>query len=206
VRLSGLGRRLASAAALALVLAAPIALTASPAPAASQAPASSPADARLQGTFAIAGRVTTADNVRGEHAGETVSRKWVFMPKCQAGACGRIELVRTRAGGKDRLVLHRHAPGYYVGTGSFYAALRCGSHLWHRGEYVPFRITVRITAAKLVNGVVVATRVRAFYLNRGRTNKTPCVAVLGHDAARYHGHLVQTAPPGGASGRSPAGS
>jgi len=178
-----------------------------PAALASTSPVS-PAHARLTGTFQMAGVVTTAKYVKGEWRGEKVKRTWTFTPHCSVGQCGRVTLVRTRGhGAKDTLVLHWRSSDYYTGTGSFYQALRCGSHLWHRGALVPFKITLRITAAAVVNGVKVATTIRATYLNTHRINKTPCVAVLGHDAARYHGQLTQPGPAGEASsGRSPAGS
>jgi surface antigen len=41
---------------------------------------------------------------------------------------------------------------------------------------------------------VTATRIAASYTNRYRVNLTPCVGVLGHDAAAYYGHLVSAAP------------
>jgi hypothetical protein len=36
----------------------------------------------------------------------------------------------------------------------------------------------------------VATQISASYVNRSRQNLTPCVLVLGHDAARYTGQLA----------------
>ena len=56
---------------------------------------------------------------------------------------------------------------------------------------MPFTISVTVTQALVVNGATVASRVNAVYRNRSRTNLTPCVAgSLGHDTARYHGHLL----------------
>jgi hypothetical protein len=158
---------------------------------ASTPPPPSISAARLGGTFLLAGTVTTADTVAGEHSGESVHRTWVFTPACASGPCGKVALVRDRAKGSDRLTLHRTGPGYYVGYSNFYRPLRCGSGIYRRGERVPFRITVRITQA-LVNssGQVIASRIRASYRNQVRYNLTPCVAYLGHDAASYHGHVV----------------
>ena len=48
---------------------------------------------RLQGTFALRGRLTTADNVYGEHQGQRVHRTWaIFAPQCAAGGCRRVIL------------------------------------------------------------------------------------------------------------------
>jgi hypothetical protein len=159
-------------------------------PALAAVPPPSPAAARLQGQFLLAGRVTAADNVRGVRVGQSVLRKWTFAPRCALGACATVGLVRERRGGTDRLVLHRRSPAYYVGSGAFYAPLNCGGRTYKRGQLVPFTITVRVTAAKAVTVGVVATRVRASYTNRGRTNLTPCVMAPAHDAASYHGHLL----------------
>jgi hypothetical protein len=100
--------------------------------------------------------------------------------------------VRQRAAGVDRVVLQRRGPARYSGSGSFFAPLRCGGRVNPRGEKVPFKITVRITQSAVVNGVTVANRISARYVNRTRFNFTKCLALLGHDAARYHGHLVSS--------------
>jgi hypothetical protein len=183
--------RVATAFAVSLGAAAPAAAVTPPPP--------TPANARLQGQFALSGRVTVAKNVRGEHVGQTVSRTWTFTPSCATGVCSTIVLMRSRAAGSDQLVLSLRTPGYYVGSGSFFAPLRCGRQTWRRGSAVPFTITVRVTAAALAGSDVVATRIRATYTNQRRTNRTPCVAVLGHDAAVYSGQVV---PPTGGTGTS----
>jgi hypothetical protein len=161
--------------------------TASPASAAAPIPTST---ARLTGTFLLAGKVTAAVNVRGEHRGQSVYRHWTFTPGCASGACDTVTLVRDRAAGRDRLVLTRTGPGYYVGSSMFLRPLRCGAVIYRRGERVPFRITVRITLALISGGQAVASRIAASYRNQVRDNLTPCVANLGHDAASYHGHVV----------------
>ena len=163
-------------------------------------PPPTPANARLQGRFAASGRVTVASNIPGERVGQTVSRTWTFTPSCATGVCSTIFLVRSRASGSDQLVLSLRAPGYYVGSGSFFAPLRCGRHTWRRGSVVPFTITVLVTAAALAGSDVVATQISATYTNPARSNRTPCVAVLGHDAAVYTGQVVPTA---GGTGTGP---
>jgi hypothetical protein len=171
-------------------------------------PPASPAAARLTGLFMLTGRVTVAANVFGEHVGQRVVRRWTFTPLCAAGACGRVGLLRARASGQDHLTLRTTGPGSYAGTGSFQAPLRCGNRTYPTGELVPFRITVRITAAQRLGGVAFATAVRATYTNTSRINLTSCVGVLGHDAATYTGQLVASKPAVAVdfSGRSPAGS
>ena len=184
-------------------------LTPSPALASTPGPRPTPGAARIVTNFVLDGRVTVADNIRGEHVGQRVTRIWTFTPTCATGACQTIKLVRTRAAGTDRVTLRRRAPGYYVGSGSFFAPLRCGSSTYAKGAAVPFTITVRVTAVTLFGSAVVATEISATYTNSSRTNLTPCVAALGHDAARYRGHLMRAPGGGGSQGlsaRSPEGS
>jgi hypothetical protein len=145
--------------------------------------------ARLQGSFELAGRVTTAHGVRGERVGQVVARVWSFNSTCPSGQCHRLTLVRARATGSDSLVLRRTGPGRYRGNGRFFLPLRCAGRVYPRGEQVPFTVTVRITLAVPFGSGVIATRITATYVNRRRINRTPCVAALGHDAASYHGHL-----------------
>jgi hypothetical protein len=186
-------RRLAAAAAALGALA-----SASVAPALAQrliVPTS--ADARLAGPFQMTGRIYEVNAVVGEHKGEIVHRNWTFTPGCATGACPTIKLTRHRAHGVDHLVLTRRSPGYYTGNGSFFAPLRCAGTVWRHGAKVPFGITVRVTSSAVVNGVVVATAVRAYYHNTVRFNQTPCVvSTLGHDDAAY------TGVPAGAAART----
>jgi hypothetical protein len=183
----------------AAALAAGVATAAGPVPAALAAasprtavPAASPRPrtARLQGQFALQGRITSVSNVLGVRAGQRFKRKWTFIPLCAAGVCQRVRLVRALNHGTDRLVLSRRGPGYYVGTGRLYAPLRCGGQTYAKGETVPFTITVRIKAAARVSGLVVATRLKATYTNPYRTNLTPCVTAPGHVSATYRGGLI----------------
>ena len=138
----------------------------------------------------MAGRVTVAVNVPGERKGQIVQRTWTFTSGCPVGQCPTVGLSRGRATGSDALVLHRRGPGRYAGNTSFYSPLRCAGRLYPRGQEIPFTITVRITQASQLGAVAIATRIDATYQNRKRVNLTPCVAVLGHDAARYHGQLT----------------
>ena len=163
----------------------------------------SPGRARLDGSFLLAGVVTDAKLIPGEKVGQRVTRTWTFTSRCPTGACSQVQLARPRPSGTDRLTLRRKSPANYTGTGTFYAPARCGSKTFARGTRVPFTITVKVTSARLIGGVVTATRVNTTYLNRSRTNLTPCVAVVGHDAATYHGHLVIPPAPSGGTGPGP---
>jgi hypothetical protein len=165
------------------------AVLALPTATAAAAPAPPFPDARLQGSFELAGRVTAAHAVRGEHVGQTIARVWSFSSTCPSGQCAQVALVRSRAAGSDSMVLRRTGPGRYRGTGSFLLPLRCAGRVYAQGEQVPFTISVRITLAVPFGSGTVATRVSGTYVNRRRINRTPCVAALGHDAASYHGHL-----------------
>ena len=144
--------------------------------------------ARLQGQFQMAGTITAARHVRGEHVGETVQRAWTFAPLCAVGPCQQISLSRQRAAGSDNVVLTLTSADNYAGSGVFYAPLRCNGRVVHRGVSVPFTITVQITNAAIQGGVPVATQLSATYTNRSRQNLTKCVAVPGHDAAMYQGN------------------
>ncbi len=165
------------------------------------------AGARLEGSFLLAGRITKATNVPGEHKGQTVSRTWTFTSSCATGPCSTVDLTRPRQAGTDRLVLVRTKPGTYQAFGSFYAPLRCGGRIKRRGELVPFTVTVTVSAAAQTQFGVFATRVNATYTNQLRINRTRCVAPPANDAAKYHGHLLPPGTTGGAplGGRSPAG-
>jgi hypothetical protein len=149
------------------------------------------AAARLQGSFELAGRITTAFNVLGERRGQTFSRTWTFTPQCAAGPCSSVTLSRPRAGGIDTVVLTERGSGRYAGSGRFYAPLRCAGRVYPRGQSVPFSVTVTITNAIVApDGTVVAGRINATYINRARSNLTPCVEPPSHDAATYHGHIT----------------
>jgi hypothetical protein len=155
-------------------------------PSATAAAQPSTSDALLKGTFQMSGRVTVAANVRGERVGQLVTRTWTFTPACASAPCPTVQLVRGRARGSDTLTLQQTRTGAYAGSGLFYAPLRCSGRISPRGQEIPFRITVRITAT---NGIA-ASAISATYVNRERTNLTPCIGVLGHDSARYVGLLA----------------
>lgn len=148
------------------------------------------ASARLQGTFSMNGRITTAKHIRGEHRGEEVSRSWSFAPQCPAGPCSTVQVTRRRPGGSDTTVLTATSRTTFVGKGLFYAPLRCDGRVRPHGESVPFTLKVKVTSRALVLGVPVASAIRATYVNRSRRNLTRCVDVPGHDAAAYDGTIV----------------
>ena len=159
------------------------------APALLPGPAAGQGTAVLEGTFAMSGTVTVAHNVRGEYAGEQVSRSWTFTQPCPSAPCATIQLVRSRPTGTDTLVLTEQPDGSYAGAGSFYLPLRCARRIYLHGERVGFTITAAVTGTIAVGGVPLAQAISATYTNRARRNLTPCVTVLGHDAATYSGLL-----------------
>jgi hypothetical protein len=154
--------------------------------------------AMLSGQFRLHARVTAAKDIRGEHVGQRFGRTWTFTPLCANGDCTTVELVRPRAGGTDTVLLDEIVPGQYYGSGSFYAPLRCAGRTYRKGEFVPFAITVTVTAATVVSNVDVATSITATYTNNYRENLTECVDVPGHDAAVYQGQLLPPPSGGGA--------
>jgi hypothetical protein len=173
-------RQRALAIGVALLVAAPSALAA-------RTPARILDAARLGGYFGVTGVVTRAVGVPGEYPGQHVSRTWVFISSCATGPCHTIELVRQRTGGNDKVILRQVRPAFYAGVGSFDAPVRCGRHRYRRGELVPFRITVRITAAVVQGPTVSATRFAADYRNVARTGLTPCFSLPSYDSASYVG-------------------
>jgi hypothetical protein len=172
----------------------PLAMLAVPSPAAAATAPPDPlaAQARLGGAWAMLGQVTRAVGIPGERRGETVSRTWTFTPLCPVGQCPTVALQRNRSAGTDSLVLTRRSPGYYMGTGSFYAPVRCHRVSYRKGQLVPFTITVRITAAVAAGAAVDATRVTATYRNRKRIGLTRCVSPPSYDSASYVGGPAPT--------------
>jgi hypothetical protein len=166
-----------------VLLAGAIVSTGFTAGAGAQPPAPTPL---LTGTFQMSGTVTVAHNVHDERAGQTVQRTWTFTPQCPTAPCPTVQLVRQRATGGDTLTLHQTGPATYLGAGGFSAPLRCSGRVYPGGQLIPFKIAVRVTAS---TGTV-ASAISATYVNRSRTNLTPCIGVLGHDAARYTGQLA----------------
>ena len=147
-----------------------------------------PVQSRLAGTYQMTGQVTVAQFVRGEHVGEVVPRTWTFTPLCVSGPCAQVRLFRGRRTATDSLILTETSPGHYSGAGTFYAPLRCAGQVISAGEEVPFQITVTVTGTTTApDGTVLAQQISATYVNKSRLNLTPCVIVLGHDAARYTG-------------------
>ncbi len=154
-------------------------------------------DARVMGTFAMRARVTTAVNVLGEHVGQRLTRRWAIVARgCNGSVCETLELRRQRGGHHhSKITLHRTAPGRYMGSGVFYAALSCYGKVHRHGSRVPYRITLTVAATTQVGGVTFARRISARYDNPSRANRTRCPLGLSHDAARYTGRLTTPLPP-----------
>jgi hypothetical protein len=160
------------------------------------APAGAVPAARVEGTFTMHARVTTAHNVRGERRGERLTRTWMIVPsRCHRNVCGTLRLNRTRGHGiSSRLTLRRRSNGSYKGEGHFYVALSCRGHTYRRGSRARYTIGLRVTATRMIGGVRFARRVTATYDNPSRTDSTPCPLGPSHDAARYTGRLRAGAP------------
>jgi PKD domain len=154
------------------------------------------APVRLQGTFRMAGTVTTADDVFGEHQGQRVRRTWNLIPQCGGVRCRRVLLERRRSGRhiRDAVMLARQPSGLYLGQGSFSVPLRCAGQVESRGGLATETITVRVTGTQLVGTTRFATAISATYTNPSRVNLTRCPGAIGHDAARYNGHLAGPLP------------
>lgn len=162
-------------------------------------------DARLQGHWKMSGRVTRADGVRGEHAGQRVTRAWDFASACSSGPCTRVTLRRQRSAHRvDVLTLRRASAGVLKGSGKFYVPLRCAGRTYKRGGIAYFSVRVTISRAAVVQGKRFATRISATYVNSKRVNRTPCPGSLGRDAGTYSGSLSSAvpAPPVGDFGSS----
>lgn len=156
----------------------------------------SPAPVRLQGTFAMAGTVTIAHHVYGEHRGERVRRTWAFLPQCAIGTCRRVLLARRRSNRRllDLVMLVRQPSGTYRGRGRFWVALRCAGRVIALGGVATETITARVTRTRLIGATRFATALSATYTNPRRANLTRCPGGIGHDAASYRGHLTSPLP------------
>ena len=154
-------------------------------------------DARLQGEFAMKGKITRADNVKGEHRGQTVKRKWRFKSRCAPGPfCKSVFLRRERARHRvDKLTLTRTGAGTYSGHGRFFFSLRCAGRVYKHGGEAKFKITVVITKATTIQTEPFATAVTARYSNGHRINHTECGGDLGRDGASYTGKVKSLPGP-----------
>jgi hypothetical protein len=152
-------------------------------------------DARLQGHWKMSGRVTRADGVRGEHAGQRVTRAWDFTSTCASGPCTRVTLRRERSAHRvDVLTLRRTSAGVLEGSGQFFVPLRCSGRTYPQGGIAYFTVHLKIGKAAVVQGKRFGTRISATYVNSRRVNRTPCPGSLGRDAGTYSGRLSSPVP------------
>jgi PKD repeat protein len=153
-------------------------------------------DARVVGTFAMSATVTVAVHVRGERVGQRLARTWTIVPSgCQGSVCQLLALDRVRGGGQhDQLTLQRVGSGRYVGIGVFYVALSCLGGIDPYGSRVPYRITLTVRGATIVQGIRFAQRIAATYVNPRRSDRTRCPIGPSHDAASYLGRLGSPLP------------
>jgi PKD repeat protein len=157
--------------------------------AAGPARAAGVADARISTTFTMHGQIVTAVRVRGEHLGQSVTRRWMFIGLgCAGSVCRRLSLRRQRSANRfDHLTLSRVGVGSYAGSSRFSSALRCRGRRYPHGLVVPYTIRVQVTQAVGIEGIAFASRLAAVYTNRRRIDHTPCPIGPSHDAARYLG-------------------
>ena len=148
------------------------------------------AGARLSGTYAVSGVITTAVGIPGESAGQRVRRSWTFVSPCRSGACATLGLRRQRAGGTDPLFLRQLAPGLYEGSATYPAAVQCQGRTYPAGATVPYRLRVIVTsAAPAPDGTLIATGFSASYTGGAHVGHTRCIQPPVHDAAAYSGIL-----------------
>jgi PKD repeat protein len=114
---------------------------------------------------------------------------------CAASICQALQLERERSQGVlQRLTLHRTGSGQYAGTGSFWVGLRCHGRTYRLGSHAPFKITLTVASTVQVQNVVFARGLTATYVNRSRTDSTPCPLGPSHDAAVYSGTDTSPVP------------
>ncbi|HEY6523470.1 MAG TPA: PKD domain-containing protein [Solirubrobacteraceae bacterium] len=147
------------------------------------------ADGRITTTYVMSGRIVTAVRVRGEHQGQSVTRRWTFTGVgCSRRTCRRLRLRRQRGAHRyDRLTLSRVGVGSYAGSGRFSAALQCRGRRYPHGLVVPYTIRVQVTQVVPIEGIAFASRLSAVYINRRRIDHTRCPIGPSHDAAQYVG-------------------
>jgi hypothetical protein len=170
---------------------------AGPARAAGVAGVAGVADARISSTYVMHGRIVTAVRVRGEHRGQSITRRWTFTGLgCAGSVCPRLRLRRQRSAHRfDRLTLSRVGVGVYAGRGRFTSALRCRGRRFAHGLVVPYMIKVQVTQVVTIEGVAFASQVSASYANRRRIDRTRCPLGPSHDAARYLGAAAPLPSP-----------
>jgi hypothetical protein len=149
------------------------------------------APARVQGRFAMRAHVTLAVGVPGEHRGERLRRTWRIRPAdCRRDVCRTLRLRRNLSAGRtERVTLHRHRNGTYLGRGEFFVALSCRGRVYRHGSRAHFTIRLRVTATRTLGGIRFARRLAATYNNTSRTDSTPCTLGEIQDSARYAGRL-----------------
>jgi PKD repeat protein len=149
---------------------------------------------RLQGAWTMNGKITRADNVRGERKGQKVKRSWTFTPNCSSGPCSKVVLRRERSSKQFDKVTLKRSGSTYSGSGKFYVRLKCNGKSYKRGGIAYYTIKVRVTKSKTVQNRAFATAISASYSNSKRVNKTPCAGSIGRDAGAYSGKYSAHAP------------
>jgi PKD repeat protein len=150
--------------------------------------------ARLQGAWTMKGKITRADNVRGERKGQKVKRSWTFTPNCSTGPCSKVVLRRERSNKQVDKVTLKRSGSTYKGSGKFYVRLKCNGKTYRHGGIAYYSIKVRVTKSTTVQNQTFASAISASYSNSRRVNKTPCTGSIGRDAGTYSGKYTVAAP------------
>ncbi len=155
--------------------------------------------ARIEGHFAVAGRVTAAQRVAGAHRGERLRRSWTLSGEdCATSSCPEVRLT-ARLGFSDatlsRLTLRRAGPGEYRWRHTVTAATLC--HRRHLGgvQRATAALTVTVSSRAEVRGVWYATALRA----TGSGSSGGCGATTTRFAVTYAG-TVRSGVPAAALG------
>ena len=103
----------------------------------SSAFASHGGDGRVEGPYAVEGKVKDASGVFRDQEGDRIRRTWFFSPACAAGPCDTTLYRETQNGSYIRSLLSRRESGRYKGDEEVNG--ECGSG----GEF-SVRTTVRV--------------------------------------------------------------
>jgi hypothetical protein len=165
---------------------------ASPAPSANAAAATG--SARVQGRFAVAGRVTAAKHVSGVHRGERFTRTWTLTSEgCRASSCPRLSLsARLGLGARaiERVKLSRFSPGKYRWRHTASSDTLCRTRHVSGAYHEASALYVTVSRRAEVNGVSYATALTATW----SMSSGGCGATAMHSAATYLATVTSGVP------------
>ena len=139
-----------------------------------------PNTSRLEGSFAVKGKITKSVRIEGEKKGQTFSRRWSFEPTCAAGVCNKIRMTRTlKDGSTQKLDLKWNGKQYSV-TKNVTQDAKCGSKTRKRGLKSKMVLTVKVTKTTERKGVPVAIQLK------GAVNVVHVMTCPGGVVKGYH--------------------